>query len=141
MEEAERVLTKESGLLGLSGVSNDVRDIIEAAEQRNADAVLALDFLAGSLRDWIGAYFFSLGGADRIVFTAGIGENNSALRAQVLSGLEDFGIVLDAAKNTAPEKGERKISTDDSPTEIWVIPADEEQVIARETQRFIAHNP
>lgn len=137
MEEAERVLTKESGLLGLSGVSNDLRDIIDAAEGGNKDATLALDYLAGCLRDWVGAYFFSMGGADRIVFTAGIGENNSDLRARVLSSLEEFGIILDPERNEMKSKEERRISSDDSKTEIWVIPADEESVIARETYRFI----
>lgn len=137
MEEVERDLTKESGLLGLSGVSNDLRDICNAAGEGNARARLALDFLAGAVRDWIGTYFFSMGGADRIVFTAGIGENNAELRAEILSGLEAAGIVLDPAKNQADAKGERKISAADSRTEVWVIPANEEWVVARETRRFI----
>jgi len=137
LEEVERVLTKESGLLGLSGVSNDIRDIRAAADEGNARAQLARDFLAGAVRDWIGTYFFGMGGADRIVFTAGIGENDADLRAKVLSGLEEVGIVLDPAKNESAEKGERRISADDSRTEVWVIPANEEWVVARETRRFI----
>ncbi|MBC2603534.1 acetate/propionate family kinase [Puniceicoccus vermicola] len=140
MEEIERVLTKESGLLGLSGVSNDIRDIREAAEQGNDRAQLAREFLAGSVRDWVGTYFFTLGGAERIVFTAGIGENDAALRAEVLTGLEDLGIVLDPIKNESGERGERKISADNSKTEVWVIPANEEWVVARETRRFIENN-
>ncbi len=139
IKETEQVLTKQSGLLGLSGVSNDLRDIREAAEAGNDRAALALDYLAGCIRDWVGAYFFSMGGADRIVFTAGIGENNADLRAEVLSGLKEFGIRLDPALNQASVKEERRISTEDSRTEIWVIPADEERVIARETRRFIAN--
>ncbi|MGE9291381.1 MAG: acetate kinase, partial [Puniceicoccales bacterium] len=137
MEEIERALTKESGLLGLSGVSNDIRDIRDAAERGDERAKLAREYLAGSVRDWIGTYYFSLGGADQIVFTAGIGENDSALRAEVLSGLEEIGIVLDPVKNESPERGERKISAENSKTEIWVIPANEEWVVARETRRFI----
>lgn len=137
LEEIERVLTTESGLLGLSGAGNDLRDIAAAADAGDERAKMALDFLAGSVRDWIGAYFFALGGADRIVFTAGIGENNPALRADVLAGLEDLGITVDPGRNESPEKGERRISADGSKVEVWVIPADEESVIARETKRFI----
>lgn len=140
LEEIETVLTKESGLLGLSGVSNDIRDIRDAANKGNERAKLARDFLAGSVRDWIGTYFFSLGGADRIVFTAGIGENDSALRADILAGLEEVGIILDPEKNESGEKGERKISADNSKTEVWIIPANEEWVVARETRRFIENN-
>jgi len=137
MEEVERCLTKESGLLGLSGVSNDLRDILAAADSGDERARIALDYLAGSVRDWIGSYFFSMGGAERIVFTAGIGENNAALRAEILGGLQDLGIVLDPARNESPDRGERIISADGSRTEVWVIPADEERIVARETLRFI----
>ncbi len=137
MEEIERILTKESGLLGLSGVSNDIRDIRKAAEQGDPSARLARQFLAGSVRDWIGSYFFDLGGADQIVFTAGIGENDAQLRAEILSGLEELGIAIDPARNNAKSSGERRISADGSKTAVWVIPANEEWVIARETRRFI----
>ncbi|MFP4352295.1 MAG: acetate/propionate family kinase [Puniceicoccaceae bacterium] len=137
LEEVERCLTKESGLLGLSGVGNDLRDIVAAADSGDDRARIALDYLAGSVRDWIGSYFFSMGGAERIVFTAGIGENNAALRARILGGLEDTGIVLDPARNESPDRGERVISADGSRTEVWVIPADEERIVARETLRFI----
>jgi len=112
-------------------------DIRAAADEGNARAQRARDFLAGAVRDWIGTYFFGMGGADRIVFTAGIGENDADMRAKVLSGLEEVGIVLDPAKNESAEKGERRISADDSRTEVWVIPANEEWVVARETRRFI----
>jgi acetate kinase len=83
LEQAEKQLTKESGLLGLSGISNDVRDIRAAADTGNARARLALDVLAHSIRHWIGAFWFELGGCDALVFTAGIGENDAALRAAV----------------------------------------------------------
>lgn len=140
IEEIETALTKESGLLGLSGVSNDIRDLSKAAKEGNQRAKLARDFLAGSVRDWIGSYYFDMGGADQIVFTAGIGENDAALRADILAGLEELGIKLDPAKNESSDRGERKISTDDSKTAVWVIPANEEWVVARETRRFIESN-
>ncbi|MFP4281572.1 MAG: acetate/propionate family kinase [Opitutales bacterium] len=133
----ERQLTKESGLLGLSGVSNDVRDIREAAATGNADAQLAVDHLVAQIRHWTGAFAFQMGGLDALVFTAGIGENDAPLRAAVTAGLEDLGIVLDPARNEAPEKGERRLSTDESRVQVWVIPANEEAVVARETHRFL----
>lgn len=137
MEEALRQLSKESGLQGLSGVSNDVRDIADAAQGGNAAARMALDFLVGSIRHWIGAFAFQMGGLDALVFTAGIGENRADLRAQVCAGLETFGLVLDADKNQDGVKGERELSAASSRVRIWVIPANEEIVVARETWRLV----
>jgi acetate kinase len=138
IDEAARQLTKESGLLGLSGVSNDLRDITAATKDGNADASLALDALAHSIRHWIGAFMIELGGIDALVFTAGIGENNIAIRAAVCSGLENFGLHLDTEKNTATRATEATISHDDSPAKIFVIPANEELVLAREVFRKIS---
>ena len=108
IEEAQRQLTKESGLKGLSGVSNDIRDITAAADQGNAKAKLALDVFVASARHWIGSYFFELNGADAIVFTAGIGENRAELRAAICANLDQLGIVLDAAKKCRhPRHGSR----------------------------------
>jgi acetate kinase len=135
--EAERQLTKTSGLYGVSGVSNDHRDISEAAEAGNEDAALALDLLHHSIRHWIGAFLLEMGGIDALVFTAGIGENSSALRAAVCRDLEAFGIQLDDQKNAACRGVEADISTDDSPARIYVIPANEELVLAREVYRKI----
>mgnify|MGYP002817155360 CR=1 FL=1 len=138
VEEAERQLTKESGLLGLSGVSNDVRDIFEAAQGGNADAQLALDALVDSIRHWAGSFFFKMGGAEAIVFTAGIGENRTELRAAVCEGLEDLGVTIDPAANGRTVRGaEGLISTPDSRIQVLVIPANEELVIAREVYRFM----
>lgn len=137
LAEVERQLTKESGLLGLSGVSNDVRDIQQAADGGNADARLAIDHLIGQIRHWIGALAFTMGGLDALVFTAGIGENDAQVRGAVASGLESFGLLLDPARNNAKDRNERRLSTDDSPVQIWVIPANEEAVVARETYRFL----
>ena len=137
VEEAQRQLTKESGLKGLSGVSNDIRDITAAAEQGNAQARLALEVFVASARHWIGSYLFEMGGADAIVFTAGIGENRVEIRAAICTGLEDLGIVLDPAKNAATRATEAVISAADSRVKLLVIPTNEELVVARETKRLL----
>jgi acetate kinase len=138
LAEAERQLTKESGLLGLSGVGNDLRDIRTAAQQSNARAQLALEVFVHSARHWIGAFFLELNGADALVFTAGIGENNPELRAAVCARLDQLGIVLDQVKNAGLRGAEGEISAANSRTRIFVIPANEELVVARETARCIA---
>ncbi|HVS54131.1 MAG TPA: acetate kinase [Opitutaceae bacterium] len=137
LAEAERQMTKDSGLLGLSGVSNDLRDIRAAALQGNARAQLALDVFVHSTRHWIGAFLLELGGCDALVFTAGIGENNADIRTAICADLADLGVQLDAAKNAAL-RGEGEISAAGSRTKIFVIPANEELVVARETLRCIA---
>lgn len=137
IEEAQRQLTKESGLMGLSGVSNDLRDIATAAEQGNGKAKLALEVLVSEARRWIGGYFFQLNGADAIVFTAGIGENRSATRAAICANLENLGIKLDQKLNSETQGTEAVISAPDSKVKIMVIPTNEELVVARETKRFL----
>ena len=138
VEDAEHQLTKESGLLGLSGISNDVRDISEKAQDGNANAKLALDVLVDSIRHWAGSFFFKMGSAEAIVFTAGIGENRTDLRAAVCAGLEDLGVKIDPSANESIVRGkEGIISTPDSLIQVLVIPANEELVIAREVYRFM----
>lgn len=138
VEEAERQLTKESGLLGLSGVSNDARDVRDAAAKGDAAAALTQDVLVESIRHWMGAYFFNMGGTDAISFTAGIGENDPNLRSAVCANLENFGVRLDARSNEATVHGrEGIISAPDSKIKVLVIPANEELVIAREVFRFV----
>lgn len=137
LEEAQRQLSKEAGLKGLSGVSNDIRDILEAARQGNANAQLALDVFVASARHWIGAYLFEMGGADAIVFTAGIGENQSEIRAAICAGLQGLGIELDAALNEATRRTEAFISSAASRIKLMVIPTNEELVVARETKRLL----
>src|SRR5690606_21167848 len=110
-----------------------------AADAGNADARLALEHLVDQIRHWIGAFAFKMGGLDALVFTAGIGENNADLRSEVCSGLEGFGLRLDASRNQAGD-GERRLSPDNSSVQVWVIPANEEAVVARETLRFL-HRP
>lgn len=140
IEEAQRQLTKESGLKGLSGLSNDIRDIATAAEQGNAKAKLALEVFVASARHWIGSYFFELGGADAIVFTAGIGENQSELRAAICANLDQLGIVLDAGKNSTTRAMEAVISAPNSRVKLMVIPTNEELVVARETKRLLENS-
>jgi len=138
VEEAERQLNKESGLLGLSMVSNDARDIREAAAGGNTDAQLAIDVLVDSIRHWAGSFFFKMGGAEVISFTAGMGENDPELRAAVCAGLESLGAKIDAERNAKTIRGaEGVISTEDSAIKIVVIPANEELVIAREVYRNV----
>jgi acetate kinase len=136
IEEIEKQLTKESGLLGLSGTSNDVRDIKSAADKGDARAKLALDAFVHSIRHWVGAFWAELGGCDALVFTAGIGENNPWLREAVCAGLSDLGLSLDIAKNAAGTV-ETNLAADTSRTKVFVIPANEELVVARETARLL----
>ena len=137
IEEAQRQLTKESGLKGLSGISNDIREITEAAAKGDARARLALDVFVASARHWIGGYLLELNGADAIVFTAGIGENQADIRAAICANLDQLGIVLDPVKNNATRAAEADISASQSRVKIMVIPTNEELVVARETRRFL----
>ena len=140
VEEAQRQLSKESGLKGLSGVSNDIREVIEAGQNGNASAKLAIDVFVASARHWIGSYFFELNGADAIVFTAGIGENRADIRQAICANLDNLGIVLDAEKNKSVRATEAVISAANSRVKILVIPTNEELVVARETKRFLETN-
>jgi acetate kinase len=137
VEDAQKQLTKQGGLLGVSGVSNDMRDVAEAASQGNAKAKLALDVFVASARHWIGSYFLQLNGADAVVFTAGAGENQAELRAAICANLENLGITLDDAKNRGARATEAIISAADSAVKIFVIPTNEELVVAREAKRFL----
>jgi acetate kinase len=130
LTEVLDVLARQSGLLGLSGVSTDLRDIAEAAGQGNRRAQLALDVFAAAARHYLGAYLVELGGADAIVFAGGIGENRPNFRAAVCRDLSELGIVLDAAVNESAH-GEMKISAAESRTEIWIVPTNEELIVAR----------
>ena len=140
VEEAQKQLGKQGGLLGVSGVSNDVRDIGDAASKGNANAKLALDVFVASARHWVGSYFLQLNGADAIVFTAGTGENRAELRAAICANLENLGIKLDAEKNNSCRATESIISAADSAVKIFVIPTNEEVVVAREAKRFLEAN-
>jgi acetate kinase len=134
--ELLKELDSRSGLLGLSGVSGDMRDLEEAAAKGNTRAQLALDVFITAVRHYLGAYLVELGGADVIVFTGGIGENGAGVRSAVCAGLETFGIALDAAKNAAA-KGECSIGAGASRTQIWVVPTNEEIVVARQAKQLL----
>jgi len=129
------ILHKESGVLGISGISSDLRDVEDAADEGNKRAKLALDMLCYGIKKHIGAYAAAMGGIDAIVFTAGIGENSSTVRKQVLQGLEFLGVKLDPEKNNIRGE-ERIISTDDSRVLALIVPTNEELVIARDTREL-----
>ena len=137
VEEVERQLCRESGLKGISGISNDIRDIQAAAGQGNSQAQLALDLFVEQARHWIGAYLAQLNGADALVFTAGIGENRAELRQAICANLDQLGIVLDPEKNKAAKAQEAVISAANSRVTVMVIPTNEELVVARETKRLL----
>ncbi len=132
LKEIFRKLCKEGGLLGMSGVSPDMRDIDKAAKEGNARAKLALDALCESIRHYIGAYLVALGGCDVLVFTGGIGENAIGLRDQVCANLEWAGIVLDPNKNQIHGQ-ETEISAVESDCAVWIVPTNEELIVARQT--------
>jgi acetate kinase len=137
LDEVEGQMCRESGLKGLSGVSNDMRDIQAEAAVGNAKARLALEVFVHQARHWIGAYLAQLNGADALVFTAGIGENRGEMRASICASLDQLGIVLDPARNVRPETAECVISAEDSRVKVMVIPTNEELVVAREVHRFL----
>ena len=132
------MLNKKSGVLALSdGISSDFRDLDKAAEEGNEAAQLALDKFAYEVRKYIGAYTAALGGLDCLVFTAGVGENSASMRASICEGLECLGVKLDAEKNKT--RGEEAvISADDSKVKVWVIPTNEELMIALDVKELLA---
>jgi acetate kinase len=140
LDEAERLLCKESGLKALSGGLNDMRDIQTHASQGNARAQLALDVFVHNVRHWIGAYYLELNGIDALVFTAGIGENRVELREAVCRKLDQLGIILDADLNSKAVAREAVISSPESRVKVIVIPTNEELVVAREVRRFLQSN-
>ena len=135
--ETLNLLNKKSGLMGLSGVSSDMRDVYTAAEAGNERAQMTLDIWAYRVKKYIGAYAAAMGGLDAVIFTAGIGENDKRSRASVCEGLEFMGIKLDPEKNNI--RGvEAEISAADSKVKVWVIPTNEELAIARDTLELVS---
>ena len=136
--EMDTLLNKKSGFLGISGVSSDDRDVTAAAESGNARAQLAIDILEYQILKYIGSYTAALGGVDAIVFTAGIGENQCSHRINVCNNLSYMGVKVDADLNAKAIRGvESKISTSDSTVDVFVIPTNEELVIARDTMALV----
>jgi acetate kinase len=133
----DEMLNRKSGLLGVSGVSNDMRDLLRHGEEGNGRARLAVEMFCYRVRKYIGAYLAALGRTDAILFTGGIGENSAPVRAQSCSGLEGLGIALDADANVKAIGREARISREESRTAVWVVPTNEELLIARDTVRCI----
>ena len=137
--EVVNVLNKKSGLLALSGISNDLRDIQEAAAEGNERAELALNIFAARIHQYIGSYAARMSGVDAIVFTAGVGENSKIARSKILTGLEFMGVYWDPDLNQECGK-EGFISYPHSPVKVLVIPTNEEVVIARDTVKYAKLN-
>ncbi len=134
-KEVDNLMNKQSGVLGLSGVSSDFRDIEDAAKEGNERAILALNVYNYRVREMIGAYAAAMGGVDAVVFTAGLGENAIETRAEICKGLEFLGIEIDDAKNNVRGKS-TEVSKDGAKVKVFVIPTNEELVIARDTKEL-----
>lgn len=140
VSEADTFLNRNSGLLGISGLTGDMRDLLEERDATgDRRATLAVDIFCSRVRKYIGAYLATLGGAQAVCFAGGIGENSSAVRAQICRGLEAFGLHLDPEANESRPDGSQGwlISTPDSPLQAYVIGTDEELLIARDTVRIV----
>lgn len=136
--EMSDFLNKKSGVLGITGISSDMRDVEAAANEGNERAVLALKMYAYRVKKYIGSYAAAMGGVDAVVFTAGVGENQTGLRADICRGLEFLGIEIDEAANATVRGREAVISSPSSRVKVVVVPTDEEIVIARDTQALVA---
>jgi len=137
VQEINSMLNRESGLLGLSGISRDMRDILESASKGNKRAITTIKCFTYRIKKYIGAYAFSMGGLDAVVFTAGIGENSAQIRAMVCEGLEFLGLRIDYQRNSNRDK---VISSDNSKVKVLVIPTNEELLIARDTAEITKVN-
>ena len=137
--QSEEMLNKKSGLLGISGISNDMREVLEAAGKGHERALLALKVYCYRLRKYIGAYIAALGGVDALIFTGGIGQGSAEVRALALQGLDCMGLRIDDERNREARGGDeiRRISPDDSKTGVLVVPTDEERMMAREALRAL----
>ncbi len=139
--KSEEILNKKSGLLGLSGVSSDMREILKAADQGHQRALLALKAYCYRVRKYIGAYVASMGGLDLVIFTGGVGQGSAVVRALALQGLDCMGITLDDKRNREAGGDEISvISTDDSKVTVLLVPTDEERMIAREALRALSRS-
>jgi acetate kinase len=138
LHELDSMLNKQSGLLGLSGLTADMRELLaEEAEHGDRRARLAVDLFCYRIKKYLGAYLAALDGADAIVFAGGIGENSAEVRARVCAGMDWLGISVDPARNAAVVGTEGRIDAEGSRVELWVIPTDEELLIARDTWRVV----
>ena len=136
IDEMLNILNKKSGVEGLSGVSSDFRDLEKAAEEGNARAQLAEEKFAYEVKKYVGAYAAAMGGVDAVVFTAGVGENDIGVRAEVCQGLEFLGLKLDEQANNVRGK-EAVLSTADSKVKVLLVPTNEELMIAMDTAEIV----
>jgi acetate kinase len=134
IEEVEVLLNTKSGLLGVSERSQDLRELLEAEKHGDTKAALAVEMFCYRVRKQIGAYLAALGGADAVIFGGGIGENSPPVRARICAGMEWCGLILDEAKNNGTIGTEERISADHAKMQTYVIPVDEEMIIARDTR-------
>jgi acetate kinase len=137
LDQVERILNHESGLLGVSGISSDLREI-QASTEKNQAAALAIEMFCYRVRKYIGAYMAVLGRIDAVVFGGGIGEHSDPVREQVCSGLEPLGIIIDPELNRSSNGREACISAEHSPVSVYVVPLDEELYIARAALRLLS---
>jgi len=135
-DKLEIAVSKKAGLLGVSGLSNDMRDLRDEIKEGNAKARLAVDKFTWTIAKWIGSYVAELGGLDMLVFTGGIGENDIASRAEICAGLGTLGIVIDAARNNV--RGAATISAESAPVTVRVIPPAEDLIIVNHVARLLA---
>lgn len=141
IHEMLNTLNKKSGLLGISELSNDMRDVLTASKEGNKKARLAVEKFCYSVKKYIGAYAAAMGGVDAIAFSAGTGENRADIREEIMAGLEFLGAELDKHENDNFTRGVNyKISTDNSKVAVYVIPTDEEMMIARATKEIVENN-
>ena len=139
-DEMDEILNKESGILGISGTSSDMRDVLDAASRGDEHANLAIDMYVYRVQKAIGGYYAAMTRTDAVVMTAGIGENSADLRERIFAGLAHMGMILDKERNdvTGQIGMNRIISIDDSPIKICVVTTDEEMRIARETDNLVS---
>jgi acetate kinase len=135
-DQLEAVASKKAGLLGVSDLSNDMRDLRDAIKAGNAKARLAVDKFTWTIAKWIGSYFAELNGLDMLVFTGGIGENDIASRAEICAGLSALGIIVDPVRNNI--RGEAVISAENSPVTVRVIPPAEDLMIVNHVVRLLS---
>ena len=139
LRDVDLMLNKQSGLLGVSGLTADMRELLdEAAEHDDRRARLAIDLFCYRVKKYLGSYLAAMNGADAIVFAGGIGENAATIRERICADLDWLGVVADPTKNAGLSKGvEGRFDRDGSRVELWVIPTDEELLIARDTWRVV----
>ena len=138
LDEVDNLLNRESGLLGLTGLSNDLREVEAAADRGDSRAVVALDLFAYRVQKYIGAYVAVLGPIEGVVFTGGIGENGWKMRERIAEGLYGLGLILDTDANRACVGREGKIGAEEATVAVLVIPTDEERLIAEDTYERVS---